>query len=84
MSVDKHPSRKPALPRKPPATSTTDGHKNVMHSGSGQAGVPYGFRHEVNVKPSHKSEMKHHFEDSGALPGHVGRPGIEKANDEPG
>jgi hypothetical protein len=60
---------------KPPATSTTSGGKN-KETHSGQTGVPYGFRHELSVKPSHKSEMAHHF--------HAHRPGDEKANDEPG
>jgi hypothetical protein len=100
MAVDRHPSRKPAAPKKPPATSTTEGTCNKIHS-SGQDGVPYGFRHELSVKPAHKSEMAHHFGNaytggkSGA--GHPGkehpqegkasrakRPGDEKANDEPG
>jgi hypothetical protein len=100
MSVDSHPSRKPAAPKKPPATSTTEGTCNKVHS-SGQDGVPYGFRHEINVKPSHKSELAHHFKDAytggkgGA--GHPGkeapnegsvsrasRPGDEKSDDSPG
>jgi hypothetical protein len=66
MAVDKHPSRKPSPPRKPPATSTTAGTINKIPegSGSGQAGVSYGFHHELNIHPSHKSEMAHHFAPS--------------------
>lgn len=75
MAMSKHPSEKPAHPRKPPATSTTEGTCNKIHS-SGQPGVPYGFRHELSVKPSHKSEMAAHFHDHKA--------GDERGNDEPG
>ena len=74
MAVSPHPSVKPGEPRKPKATSTTEGTMNkITHSG--QDGVPYGFRHEVNVKPSHKSEREHDFHDHA---------GDERSNDEPG
>lgn len=72
MAVDQHPSRRPSPPRKPPATSTTDGTINKMKaSASGQPGVEYGARHEVQVKNPAKSEMAHHFA------GHASRPGDE-------
>lgn len=94
MAVDSHPSRRPSEPRKPPATSTTAGTINKMPaSASGQAGVEYGARHEISVKPAHKSEMAHHFaphagheasnEPSSHKVGHAGHPGDENAQDEP-
>lgn len=92
MAVDVHPSRRPSPPRKPPATSTTSGGKN-KETHSGQAGVPYGARHELKVHGD-ATTMAHHFHDHGTkaihkesadrLPGKVGRPGDEKHNDEPG
>ncbi len=98
MSVDKHPSRMPSPPRKPPATSTTDGTCNKMHaSASGQSGVEYGFRHEIKTMNPAKSEMAHHFTSSeGRAPragkeqpeegprGRASRPGDENSADEPG
>lgn len=64
MAVDQHPSRRPSPPRKPPATSTTAGTANKMPaSASGQAGVEYGARHQLQVKGG-KSEMSHHFTSS--------------------
>lgn len=60
MAVDKHPSRKPTPPFKPPATSTTSGGMN-KETHSGQEGVPYGFRHELSVKNPNRSEMAAHF-----------------------
>jgi len=62
MAVDVHPSRRPSPPRKPPATSTTAGTINKMKErDSGQPGVEYGARHEVQVKNPNSSEMAHHF-----------------------
>lgn len=65
MAVSKHPSVKPSAPRKPPATSTTAGTVNKIpsHEGTRDGGGTYGFKHEVNVKPSHKSERAHDFHD---------------------
>ena len=60
MAVDKHPSRKPTPPMKPPATSVTSGGMN-KETNSGQAGVHYGFRHELEVKNPNRSEMSAHF-----------------------
>jgi len=99
MAVDKHPSRRPSPPRKPPATSTTAGTVNKIpcNKGSGQEGVEYGFRHELSVKSPNDSEMSHHFtssEGKAKRPGReapnegstsrASRPGDEKSNDEPG
>lgn len=43
MPVDQHPSRKPSLPRRPPATSTTDGSPNTVRStGTGDGMMNYG------------------------------------------
>jgi hypothetical protein len=99
MAVDKHPSRMPTPPRKPPATSTTDGTMNKMRSSaSGQGGVEYGFRHELQVKSPNSSEMAHHFGSSegkapragkeqsqeGGRKERASRPGDENSRDEPG
>jgi len=58
MAVDKHPSRKPSLPSKPPATSTTAGTANKIPAsfGKAQGGGSYGFRHGINPKDPSKSE----------------------------
>jgi hypothetical protein len=98
MAVDEHPSRRPSPPRKPPATSTTAGTINKMPAkDSGQTGVDYGARHEVQVKNPNKSEMGHHFTSSeGRAPkagreepqegpkGRAGKVGDENSADEPG
>lgn len=82
MAVDKHPSRAPALPKKPPATSTTSGSINKIpaHLGSAQGGGDYGFRHELSVKPAAKSEMSAHFYSTGA-DGSAGKVGKEAPNE---
>lgn len=59
MSVSKHPSVKPTPPAAPKR-----GEDNKKEGVSGQAGVEYGFRHELQVKDPNKSEMSHHFHDS--------------------
>lgn len=41
------PSQKPALPRKPPATSTTEGTVNTIGGANQQAGVEYGAKHRA-------------------------------------
>ena len=100
MAVDKHPSRHPSPPRTMPASGPGAPPKlqAEIHEGSGQHGVPYGFKHELQVKPAHKSEMAHHFHDHKAKhtgreeanepPSHhagkVGRPGDEKHDDSAG
>jgi hypothetical protein len=89
MAVDKHPSRRPSPPRKPPATSTTAGTINKIPcgDGSGQSGVDYGFRHEVNVKPSHKSERHYDFNEGMSMgsssEGRAPRPGKEQPQEGP-
>jgi hypothetical protein len=79
MSVDTHPSRKPSPPRKPPATSTTSGEAN-KETHSGQAGVPYGFRHEINVKNPNRSEMAAHFASSKEAPNEPASRKAQKAS----
>lgn len=80
MAVDQHPSRRPSPPRKPPATSTTDGTINKMDaSASGQEGVDYGARHQLKTM-SGKSEFSHHFTSS---EGHAKSPGREHSNEGP-
>lgn len=98
MAVDMHPSRRPSPPRKPPATSTTAGTINKMQEkDSGQAGVEYGARHELQVKSPNDSEMSHHFTSSegrakspgreapneGGKRERASRPGDENRSDEP-
>ena len=64
--IDKHPSRDASKPNavKMPVTSTTSKTVDkVLHKGSGQEGVQYGFRHELKGLDPNRSEMKHHFED---------------------
>ncbi len=82
MAVDKHPSRAPAKPYKPPATSTTSGTVNKVEA-SGQGSVPYGFRHEIQVKNPNRSEMAAHFTSKGEAPNEgtaakAAKPGDEK------
>ena len=68
MAVDKHPSRKPSAPFKPPATSTTDGQANtVSKTMQGWGQMEYGSRNgkDLRIMPSHKSELAHDFESTG-------------------
>jgi hypothetical protein len=85
MAVSPHPSVKPGKPVKPPAVAPTVGE-------SGQPHVGYGAPHKLHVKPSHISEMSHHFaahagheqHQEGPKKGaHIGRPGDENKADEP-
>jgi len=73
MAVDKHPSRMPSPPRKPPTTSPGG------LAESGQPGVHYGARHTLKVMGG-KSEMAHHFTGSD---GHAGKAGKEHPNEGP-
>ncbi len=89
MAVDKHPSRAPAKPYKPPATSTTSGTKNKIEHGSGQCDVEYGFRHELQVKNPNRSEMSSHFTSKSESPNEgsvskAGHVGDTKKSGEPG
>ncbi len=82
MAVDKHPSRRPSPPREMPASGpgAPPKLKAEIHEGSGQHGVPYGFKHELRVSSTpHKSEMAHHFHDhhKGKAP-HAGREEAEE------
>ncbi len=64
MAVDTHPSRRPSPPRKPPATSTTDGQPNtVSKTGTGGANMEYGSRNgkDLRVTPGHGGERNHDF-----------------------
>lgn len=71
MAVDVHPSRRPSLPRRPPAVAPTKGE-------SGQPGVEYGARHNVSVKSPNSSEMAHHFTSSD---GSARKAGKEQSNE---
>ena len=51
MAVDQHPSRRPSPPRKPPATSTTDGQANtVSKTGTGMGQMEYGSRNGKDLR----------------------------------
>ena len=87
MAIDKHPSRHPTPPAKPPAARQTVGE-------SGQEGVVYGHRHELKIKDPSASELSHHFKSHKAgkeqsqepksHKEHASRPGDENNADEPG
>ena len=67
MAVDKHPSRAPSLPRKPPRTSTTDGQINtVARTQTGDGTMEYGSRNGKNLqlKGGSGSERAHDFQSS--------------------
>ena len=66
MAVDRHPSRNPSPPRKPPPTSTTDGQPNTVGmTRTGGAEMTYGSRNgkqmNLHIKPAHKSERHSDF-----------------------
>lgn len=68
MAVDQHPSRRPSPPRKPPATSTTDGQPNTVgKTGTGGAPMEYGSRNgkDLRVTAGYGTEMAHHFQGTG-------------------
>jgi hypothetical protein len=72
MAVSPHPSVRPTPPTKPPATSTTSGTKGKIEHGSGQAGIHYGFNHELHVTPGHGGERNHDFTSSEGHAKHAG------------
>lgn len=76
MAVDKHPSRRPSPPRRPPPTSTTDGQPNTVgKTMTGDGMMQYGSRNGRNMRlevKSSESEFAHHFQDSR---GSASRPG---------
>ena len=71
MPVSPHPSVKPTSPRKPPATSTTQGTVNKVSGsgGSDQAGVNYGFGGSIKVSDPSKSERAGDITSTNAKPG---------------
>lgn len=86
MAVDKHPSRRPSPPRKPPATSTTDGQPNTVgKTMTGSGWMEYGSRNgkDLRIHPSHKSERAHDFHDFTSSEGKAGRPGREEPQEGP-
>jgi len=89
MAVDQHPSRRPSPPRKPPATSTTDGQPNtVAKTMQGWGEIEYGSRNgkDVRIVATGGGEMDHHFRDW-TNRGTVKRapsPGGEAADEPPG
>lgn len=66
MAVDQHPSRRPSPPRKPPATSTTDGQPNtVSRTENGGGMMEYGSRNgkDLRVVAGHGTDRAHDFSD---------------------
>lgn len=79
MAVDKHPSRMPSPPRRPPATSTTDGQPNTVgKTMTGDGWMEYGSRNgkhlSLDVHAGYKAERAHDFE-----PFHPGERAAPKA-----
>lgn len=83
MAVDVHPSRKPTLPRKPPATSTTDGNVNTVgKTGTGGAPMEYGAVHrDLKVVGSSASERAHDFMASSGSTAKAPSPGKAAPNE---
>jgi hypothetical protein len=86
MAVDRHPSRSPGLPRKPPPTSTTDGQPNTVGKtmqGPGIGEVEYGSRNgkhlSLKIVHDHGSERAHDF--MGFSEGKAPKPGHEAPNE---
>lgn len=73
MAVDKHPSRTPSKPVRPP--SAADG--NRYANSSAHSHQKYGHQNHIETKPAHKSERAHDF-------GKVSSPGDQNSADEPG
>lgn len=67
MAVSPHPSVRPSPPRSPPSDREGQGKRE-----SGQAGVPYGSSHRLQVHGhgDHKSEFAHTVEggEKGGFP----------------
>lgn len=64
MSVDKHPSRRPSEPRRPPPTSTTDGQPNTVgKTMTGDGWMEYGSRNgkDLRVVEGHGGTRSHDF-----------------------
>jgi hypothetical protein len=67
MAVDTHPSRRPSPPRKPPATSTTDGQPNtVSKTMTGSGMMEYGSRNgkDLRVTAGHGTTRAGDFKDA--------------------
>jgi hypothetical protein len=85
MAVDKHPSRRPSPPRKPPATSTTDGQPNTVgKTMTGDGWMEYGSRNgkHLNLKITHDHGSERHSDFMSFSEGKAPRAGKEQA-DEP-
>ena len=84
--VDVHPSRKPSPPRKPPATSTTDGQVNTVgKTMTGSGLMEYGSRNgkDLRVTKGYGTEMAHHFQGNGSSEKKAPRAGKEQSNEGP-
>jgi len=69
MAVDKHPSRTPTPPRKPPATSTTDGQANTVgKTMTGSGWMEYGSRNgkDLRITKGFGTDRAHDFMPAGA------------------
>ena len=84
MSVDRHPSRRPSPPRKPPATSTTDGQANTVgKTMTGSGWMEYGSRNgkDLRVTAGHGAERASDFKAYTSSEGKAKRPGKEHPNE---
>jgi len=88
MAVDRHPSRAPGMPRKPPPTSSTDGQPNTVAKTEQGPGIPdivYGSRNGklMNLKIVHDHGSERHHDFMGFSEGKAPKPGKEQANEGP-
>lgn len=84
MAVDKHPSRRPSPPRKPPATSTTDGQPNTVgRTMTGDGWMEYGSRNgkNMNLKVVHDHGSERHSDFMGFSEGKAPKAGKEHPNE---
>lgn len=84
MAIDKHPSRMPSPPRKPPATSTTDGQANtVSKTMTGDGMMEYGSRNgkDLRVTKGYGTERAGDFKSFTSSDGKAPRPGKEASNE---
>jgi len=84
MAVDKHPSRRPTPPRKPPRTSTTDGQANTVgKTMTGDGWMEYGSRNgkDLRITAGHGTERAHDFRAWGSSEGKAPKAGREQVKE---
>jgi hypothetical protein len=87
MAVDIHPSRPPGLPRKPPATTTTDGQANtVSKTMQGWGLMEYGSRNggDLKITGGSGSERANDFKAYTASDGEAPAAGAKQSQEPPG